>query len=210
VDVLMWRFFPSEIITYRLQYCKMGPPWNMDMVGSYEMPGVPAEICQETLCDLENLHSFIPHIIRVEYIRGSLGEVGSSWNEHRRVHGREMVLRKTITRISYDPFFKVNFTVDVEGQAESYYRSPDAVETCTFVVEPSENGDSCTVSWTMAYVAAGVCGKILSALCKPCLLRSLNSILEAEMQCYYEEALRRVQKREGTKSATEENSSTTT
>jgi len=175
---------------------------KMVMVSTFDMPGVLVDIAWETFIDIKGGPSFVPHLLAVECLHGDPPAVGSSWKERRIFAGKEVILRKSITRVSRDPetgAFQGLVALNVEGMR---WHSQDAAEICSFVVEPlaRENWQqSCTATWSMAYIAAGgFFGKILLAIVKPCVLRALNVHLEKEMQCYFEEALRRaVHKREG-------------
>jgi len=193
---------------------------EMVMIGSYDMPGVSSNTAWETFSDIEGGPSFHPYLLSVELLRRpddpSCSKVGSSWKERRIFTGKEIVMRKTVTRMVEDPeqgTFSARMVINLDGISWNF---PDAVETCTFSIEPVEGDskwrESCRISWSMAYIAAGFCGKFLLAFIKPCLLKSLNAQVEKEMQFYYEEALRRttqqhITTRGGKEEATSEESS---
>jgi len=179
---------------------------QMVMLGEFEMVGVPARITWETFSDIENIPSFVPHILSIERLcpgtdDGSSIAVGASWNERRLVAGnKEVVMRKTITRFNEDPergAYEVGMVICLDGIG---YYSPDAVETCTFAVEPSEENEqfkkSSRIRWTMAFVPAGCCWKFWFACIKPCILKSVHAQVDEEIQYYYKEAIRRMKVRE--------------
>ena len=98
------------------------------------------------------------------------------------------------------------YTVKVAIHTDGlHYSSPDGVETCTITIAPKvprndddddgkeENRQTCTFSWTMAYMGTGLCSTIFVLLFKACLLGSLERYLDKEMQYYYEEAIRRTE-----------------
>ena len=190
---------------------------RMVAVGSFDMIGVPAAIVWEVLSDIEAYPSFVPDILEVQTLRGSAGVVGASWKERRLYYGTEIRMRKTITGLNLDPdhdTYIVKVVVHMEGTS---YFSPDAVETFTFTLAPlptEEDGNgekqhSCTLSWTMAYISAGLWCTIIVLLFKSCLLRSGRRYMDNELQYYYQEAIRRTKQRETKedKSLSETNSS---
>ena len=194
---------------------------RMLTVGSFDMVGVPAAVAWEVLSDLEAYPSYVPHILEVQLLRGvtssTSAAVGASWNERRMYHGKEIIMRKTITGLNLDPenaTYTVKVVVHINGM---HFNSPDAVETCTFTVAPQqlteddkgEKQQSCTFSWTMAYISAGLRSTLMVLLFKSCVLRSLNRYVDEEMQYYYKEAIRRTeqQKENVEKSSSETNSS---
>ena len=180
---------------------------RMVTVGSFDMVGVPPALLWEVVSDIEAFPSFVPDILAVQTLRGetssAAGAVGASWNERRIYYGKEILMRKTITSLNLDPEH-ATYIVKVVVQAEGIsYSSPDAVETCTFTIAPLQTEDgkgekpqSCTFSWTMAYISAGLWGTCVVLLFKSCLLRSLNRYIDNEMQYYYKEAIRRTKQQE--------------
>ena len=192
---------------------------RMVTVGSFDMAGVPPALLWEVVSDIEAYPSIVPDILAVQTLRGeasSAGTVGASWNERRIYYGKEILMRKTITSLNLDPEH-ATYIVKVVVQAEGIsYSSPDAVETCTFTLAPLQTEDgkgekpqSCTFSWTMAYISAGLRSTLMVLLFKSCVLRSLNRYVDEEMQYYYKEAIRRTeqQKENVEKSSSETNSS---
>lgn len=178
---------------------------QMVMLGEFEMAGVDARTAWETFSDLEGSPSFVPHILSIERLcpgtdDGS-SKAGASWNERRLFAGnKEIVMRKTVTRFNEDHergVYEVQLVIYLDGV--DWY-SPDAVETCTFAVEPFEENEtfkkSSIICWTMAFVPAGSCWKIWFPCIKPCILKSLYAQVDEEMQYYYKEAIRRMKVRE--------------
>jgi len=165
---------------------------EMVVSGSYKMPGVPAEILKDTYRDVETFPSFIPQLLQVECLRGEPLTVGACWNERRIFNKKEIVIRKTITNMSDHPF---TARAIVELTDERTWTLPSNIHTLTYVIEPDseakDSTSSCVVSWIIALVSVGVYGKLLSALCLPCLKKALNEHLKEDMQYFYEEALRR-------------------
>jgi len=163
---------------------------EMVVTGSHKMPGVPSEILEETYRDVEKFPSFIPQLLEVEFLRGKPSTVGACWNERRTFDKKEIVIRKTITNMSDHPF---TARAIIEFSDERIWTLPSNVHTLTYVIEPDseDSTSSCVASWIIAFVSVGVYGKILAALCLPCLKKALNEHLEEEMQYFYEEALRR-------------------
>ena len=134
------------------------------------MIGVPVAIAWATLSDVEGGPSFVPRILAVEIVRGEPTTVGASWIEHRLYGGsKKIVMRKTVTSVDVDPLLE-------PGDGDE---------------QQQEKQQSCTVSWTMAYIGAGVWGTLILSMFWSCIGRSLQCQLEEELRCYYDEALRR-------------------
>jgi len=78
---------------------------EMTTHGYFAMPGVPADMAEQTFRDIESAPSFVPHLLEVEFLRGNApSTVGACWNQRRVIGGREVVIRKNITRMSNNPF----------------------------------------------------------------------------------------------------------
>jgi len=174
---------------------------RMVLTGSYDMPGVSAEMVEQTFRDIEAAPSFVPHLLAVEFRRGKSLTVGACWTEQRNFGSSSViVLRKTITKMADRPF-TVSAVVELEA-----WRTPKIEQTFTFVITPlleetagqvststsTSSSSNCSVSWTkIASLSTGICGKLLLTLCLPCLKKTYNAHMREEMRFYYEEALRR-------------------
>jgi len=156
--------------------------------GSFTFP-VNAAVVEETFRDVQASPSFVPELLSLEFTKGEPWTVGSSWNERRLFAGREVVIRKTITRISEDPF---TVNVHVDHPKTDHCCSPKADGTFTMVIEPGHKEGMCVHNWTMAFVTGGV-GKIISLLFLPCLKKSLCEMVNNENERYAVEAVRREQ-----------------
>lgn len=177
---------------------------KMVAVGSFDMDGVPAAVAWEVFSNIEAYPSFVPNILEVQTVRSvapstSTSAVGTSWNERRIFNGKEIVMRRTITGVTLDlehDTYTVKVVVHLDGMR---FSSPDAVETCTFTIAPKlptekgkgEKQQSCTISWTMAYISGGLRSTLIVLVFKSCLLKSLLRYMDDEMPYYYEEGLRR-------------------
>jgi len=176
---------------------------RMVVTESYDMPGVSAEMAEQTFRDMEAAPSFVPHLLAVEFLRGKPSTVGACWIERRYFGGKVIVVRKTITKMADHPF-TVNAAVELEKA--SSWRTPKIDQTSTFVITPlseettrhvststsTSSSSSCSVSWTIASLSSGtICGKLLLTLCLPYMKKRFIAHLQEEMRCYYEEALRR-------------------
>jgi len=151
------------------------------------MPGVSVGIAEETFRDTEAAPSFVPHLVSLEFLRGQPSQVGTCWKERRIFGGREIVVRKAITKMSEHPFMCCQVVEPVDAD----WSLPNFVSTFTVVIDSSAEASGCTFQWSDAFLSTGVCGRVLSVLCLPCLKRAFISQVEEELQYYYEEALRR-------------------
>ena len=129
----------------------------------FEMPGVPVEIAEETFFrDLESTPRFIPRLIELRVRRGKPLEVGTSWDERRAFHDDEIVIRKTITDMSENPFTLRASMEIVKG----HWRIPRFESSFTSVIAESPSStdeEPCTIhDWTHAYVPAGCIATVLS------------------------------------------------
>ena len=148
-----------------------------------------AEATEKLFRDMEAAPSFIPQLLSLSITRGGSFEVGLQWREERIFAGRKVTLFKSITKIRYDPF-TVSVSLDFkEGDWDKKY----AAETITIVIQPVDD-KSCRVSWTMAYVSAGICGAISACLRGRYIIRRVRKHIEEEMDCYALEASRRAEK----------------
>jgi len=180
--------------------------------GKYEMPGVTAEIAEETFRDLLAAPTFVPDLLHIEFVRGAPAQVGACWNERRKFGRGEMVIRKTITKISSSPF-EVREVMEATGGNGCTLPNFIATFTISIVSTPAplkkvdgngkNNRNCCTVLWHDAFLSTGMSGRLLSALCFPVLKRSCIASIEEEMRCYYEECLRRMIDAEKTESSNE-------
>lgn len=198
--------------TFNIEYCRtMGSACSstkLVVTGSFDYTGVPVEIAEETFRDLQSAPSFVPNLISIELVRGEPATVGACWKERRSCDGGEVYLRKTITKMSEKPF-EVGEVFEIL-KTKNHMPIPNFVGTFTIRIDPSnEDGSSCTISWTDAFLSQGVCARIMSAFCVPCLKRALVYEIEEEMQHYYEECLRRTIKTIGTKSTGQQSTSGT-
>jgi len=148
-----------------------------------------------------HLYTFVSDLLDIDFVRGAPVQVGACWNERRTFGGGEIVVRKTITKISSNPF---EVSEVMEATENAGCTVPNFVATYTISIasaSPLEEGattndnrkirNCCTVLWHAAFLSAGMCGRVLSALCHPCLKRSMIASFQEEMRCYYEESLRR-------------------
>ena len=163
--------------------------------GSCDMPGVPCHVAEATFADLDAAPTFIPHLLTVEMIRGNPAKVGACWLERRKVGKHQVVLRKTITKRSANPFTHAFLTELMETDS---WTMPNFIGTTTLIIEPmhTENGlvSGCSVHWTDAIVSSGMLGRIMSVFCVPCLKSLWITHAQEEWRYYYEESLRRTTK----------------
>jgi len=163
--------------------------------GEFDMPGVPTHIAEETFRDFKATPSFVPLFLSTQVLRGERMDVGACWLERHKVMGGnfEVLLRKTVTKQSANPFTQTAMTELVESTSRTI---PDFVGTYTLVIEPYSDTDEsdsggCRARWTDAIISKGVVGRFLSVFCVPCLKRQWATQTQALWQYYYEEALRR-------------------
>jgi len=177
------------------------------VTGSVDFTGVPVEIAEETFRDVQSAPSFVPSLISIELVRGEPGTVGSCWKERRSCdHTGEVYLRKTITKTSEKPF-EIGYVFEIL-KTKNHLPIPNFIGTYTIRIDPSnEDGSSCSISWTDAFLSQGVCARIMSVFCVPCLKQALVFEIEEEMQHYYEECLRRTIKTIGVKSTDQQSKS---
>lgn len=182
---------------------------ELTVTGSFEMTGVPTAIMVQTIRDFGSTPSFLPDLLELEFVRGGGPpvQVGTCWNEKRAYGNGVMMVRRTITKLSETPpLFEVCMSFEV---VEAHWSTPTTEGTFTItVVPPCENEDpsrSCAIRWGFAFLSKGLYGRILSALCLPCLKREFIANATDEWQQYYIEALRRT-----AKAALEKRTETTT
>jgi len=162
--------------------------------GSFDMAGVPADVAAATFRDIEAAPSFIPLFVSIAILRGEPAQVGTCWLETQRVGNGEIVLKKTITNQSDDPFTQRAL---IEFVDSSSWTMPDFLSTYSLVIEPLSTDDgspSCSIRWTDAIISKGFLSRFLSILCVPCLKRTWIAQTQEMWQGYYEEALRRTNK----------------
>ena len=114
----------------------MGSSCSTEVVveARFDMPGVPAAIAVETFRDIQSAPSFIPLFLSIEKVRGRPSEVGFCWLERRSLgkNGQEVLLRKTITERSDDPFFSQS--AHNELVQSTAWSMPDFISTCPVVL----------------------------------------------------------------------------
>jgi len=202
-------------------------PTEIIIQGSFEMPGVPANVAVETYSDREAMPNFVPIFESIQVIRRAACEplsfqVGMCWLERRRVKNGIVVVRQTITKRSDNPFSVSAVSELVES---TLWNMPNFMATSTLTIQPAaaaaaadddDNTDStaqqesCSIRWTDAIISQGILAKLLSGLCLPCLKSVWIAQTHEEWEYHYVEALRRtvkaVQKTAATGSAVVEQS----
>lgn len=186
---------------------------HMVLRGSFEMPGVSANVLEETWRDIEAAPLFVPHLLEVKLVRGEPTQVGACWLERRRI-GRPkqpqnyLIVRKTITHRTDNPFQQCALTELVESTTRSM---PDFVATYTLTILPLAKDDdrSCCVHTSDAIVARGIGAKIVACLCFSCLKRLWMDQVQDEWQYYYCEALRRTAQKNAAQQAESSDDATT-
>ena len=177
----------------------------MTVVGSFDMPGVPARLAEETFRDITSAPSFVPHILEVQMLRGEPSTVGNCWREKRIFGGRKLTVVKNITHMSTDPYFSCQASMEYE---ETAWFLPKLSQTFTFDIVPTTAADmkddsqgeekkepSCKTRWKMGFVAhGGMWSRFLACIGKPCLNHGALRYTEEEMEYYYQEAVRRTRK----------------
>ena len=108
------------------------------VVGEYEMPGLEADEAESVFRDIESSPEFVPHITKIEFLRGEPSTVGACWKETRIWNGSETTIRKSITEMSKDPYFTVCATATTEDEAASNRScwTANFLQTFTFSIEP--------------------------------------------------------------------------
>lgn len=174
------------------------------MAGKHDMPGLPAQEAEAIFRDMPGATSFVPHLKKVEFLRGKPSTVGACWLETRLWKGEELVMRKHITEMSKDPYYTVCATATTEFKPR--LGTPNFIQTFTFVIQPAkDNSNGCVIKWTMAFLPTGLYSHWISKLCQSAFRKSMTQHIHEEMQCYYEEGLKRHgQLKEGSETKTEE------
>lgn len=158
--------------------------------GSTTVP-VAATYVMDVFEDLPNAPSFITDLVEIEILRGSGIEEGMRYREVRVFQGRKMTMFKTVTNVCRDnDAFSVTVSVDLHKLGWDYYHAAEVFRIAVVPVSKTE----CTITWSMAFVSAGCIGKIRFALSQRCLLSALHKHVHEEINCYAEEAMRRLKK----------------
>jgi len=155
--------------------------------GSYTYP-VSAAVVEGILRDIGGIPSFVPELLSLEFLEGDSCTVGASWIERRIFAGKEILIRKTITRVSENPF-TVNTYVD--HPRTDHCCAPKGEGTFTVVIEPGHKEGVCVNNWTMAMVTSGIFGKLMLLLCTPYLKKALREMVHKDNEQYAAEAVRR-------------------
>lgn len=156
--------------------------------GSFDFPNVPAEVATNVFLDIEAMPTFMPHIVELELLRGKFSRVGSCWIEQRIYRGKEVRVRKTITKLTVDPYLSISQA----GEAvDPPCGVPKSIATFTIAIEAYDGGQSCRVEWSNAFLPVGLWSRLVIAIALPRLLRNFVSSVDEEMQCYYQESLRK-------------------
>ena len=157
--------------------------------GSFDMPDVHCQVAEAICTDPEAALSFFPNLLAVEIVRGEPAKAGTCWLEWRQVGKHRVVLRKTITKSSKDPFTQ---RAMIELTETNNWTLPAFIATSTLTIKPGRTGDgSSSIQWTDALISEGIISRLMSAFCVPCLKYQWIAHVQEEWQYYYEESLRR-------------------
>ena len=176
-------------------YIKMGSVCSSTLVTGSGLVPVPvsADIMQSVLMDNESAPNFIPHVVSVEYIkRGDACGQGAVYRETRIYRGRKYTFYGTVTKVQNNPF---SMAVSLDAKETSAWDNRDAAETHTFIVQPSDDDNSCTIVWSYAFVSAGFWGTIFSTLCQRRFKQGMQDHLNEEFECYAAEGIRRAEQK---------------
>lgn len=157
----------------------------------------PAETVWKTIIDLDAAPDII-HVVKLIRREGG-GEgcqVGTKWREVRIYKGNDVVLRKTVTKMSEDPY-SLSIAVSFSDNDEAMFQ--DASNTSNLAVEPLDES-SCLLIGTFAIQNTGILATMYELFCGSCLIHDARQSFQVELDEYRVAAEKRQRKKVGSTS----------